>query len=264
MSTKRKASGAYTPAKKARGNTGATSKHHRCWATEESAMLGYHDNVWGRPETDTARLFESMVLQLMQCGINWRTVYNKREHFRTAFANYDLSSVAAFDAKKIQQLMDMPTGTIIRNRSKIDAVVNNARLIVAMDAAAAAADGGDGSPTFAEFLWQHCPANDRERLKVKKSESGNHMRSNFKDADYASLVDADGVHPTKTVVALSKALKARGFKYMGPTTTLSLMQAVGLVNHHGNTCFVFKRNEAELKALRAKKKKMTAKMMKKK
>ena len=66
MSTKRKASGAYTPAKKARGNTGATSKHHRCWATEESAMLGYHDNVWGRPETDTARLFESMVLQLMR------------------------------------------------------------------------------------------------------------------------------------------------------------------------------------------------------
>ena len=201
-------------------------------------MRQYHDAVWGRAETDTARLFESMVLQLMQCGVAWRVVFTKREHFRRAFENYDVAKVAAFDAEKVEALMDMPAGTIIRNRKKLNAVVNNAKLIVAMNEAAA--------PTFADFLWGYCPTNKRERLKAKNL--GTHMRTNFNARDYKGLVESDGVHPTKTVMALSGALKARGFQFMGPTTTLSFMQAVGLVNHHGKTCFAFARNEAEFKA----------------
>ena len=213
--------------------------------------------MWGRPETDTARLFESMVLQLMQCGVTWRVVFNKREHFRRAFADYDVKKVAAFSKRKVEALMAMPSGTIIRNRNKINAVVNNAKLIVAMDAEAGAGAGagagtgagaGAGTPSFADFIWGYCPTNKRERLKVKKSPSGNHMRTNFNAKDYKNLTESDGVHPTKTVMALSGALKKRGFKFMGPTTTLSFMQAVGLVNHHGKTCFAFARNEAEFKA----------------
>jgi DNA-3-methyladenine glycosylase I len=100
-------------------------------------MQPYHDSVWGRPETDECQLFRSQTLQLMQCGVSWTTVWRKRDHFERAFKSYDVNEVACFSDADINDLMAWPDGTIIRNRAKLRAVVQNARVICAMNAAAA-------------------------------------------------------------------------------------------------------------------------------
>ena len=192
------------------------------------------------------RLFESQTLQLMQCGVTWSVVWSKRDHFRRAFKNYDIAQVAAFTTKDIEDLLEWPEKTIIRNRSKIKAVVTNAKIIAKMEDSSAKGTG----PSFADLLWSFCPATDDERLKPPASVSGNHMRSEGVDAkSYAARDLSDGVHPTKTVCALSDELKKRGFGFMGPTTVLSFMQAIGVVNHHDRDCCVFERNEREVSDL---------------
>jgi len=193
----------------------------RCWSADDADMHEYHDEVWGRAETDESRLFESQTLQLMQCGVSWGTVWRKREHFRRAFKNYDVAKVAGIDAKGIDGMMAWPDGTIIRNRSKLRAVVQNAQLILSMRNAEASGSG----VSFAQLLWSHCPANDKERLKTMQSVSGSHMRSEQVDSSSYETRDAsDGVHPSKSVCALSRELKRCGFGFMGPTTVLSFMQ----------------------------------------
>jgi DNA-3-methyladenine glycosylase I len=194
---------------------------NRCWASDDNLLQEYHDNSWGRPETDESRLFESQTLQLMQCGVSWTTVWRKRENFRRAFKNYDVAKVAGFTEKHVDDLLALPPGTIIRNRSKIRAVVENARLILSfrMDAASCSCQ------SFADFLWGYCPTNEKERLKSIESVSGSHMRSARVDpSSYETRDASDGVHPSKTVCALSRELKRRGFGFMGPTTVLSFMQ----------------------------------------
>ena len=220
------------------------SDNKRCWSTESPNMHSYHDETWGRPEVDAVRLFESQTLQLMQCGVSWSTVWSKRDFFRSAFKNYDIHQVAKFTAKDVEGLMEWPDKTIIRNRSKINAVVKNAKLIAAIENSAANGAG----PSFAELLWNFCPQQNEERLKPIASVSGNHMRSEMVDKKtYATRLVSDGVHPTKTVCALSHELKnIRGFAFMGPTTVLSFMQAIGLMNHHGRDCIAFERNEREV------------------
>jgi DNA-3-methyladenine glycosylase I len=150
-------------------------------------MQPYHDSVWGRPETDESRLFRSQTLQLMQCGVSWTTVWRKRDHFERAFKSYDVDKVARFSDADISELMSWPDGTIIRNRAKLRAVVQNARIICAMRAEAAsgiparyfgqristnAAFVTGAGPSFAALLWSFCPANARERLKSIDSVSG--------------------------------------------------------------------------------------------
>lgn len=218
----------------------------RCWSTDDPDMQPYHDSVWGRPETNEFRLFQSQTLQLMQCGVSWTTVWRKRHHFERAFKFYDVNEVARFSDEDINDLMMWPDGTIIRNRSKLRAVVQNARIICAMRAEA---DAGSG-PSFADLLWNFCPANSRERLKTIDSVSGSHMRSDkVPSSSYETRDSSDGVHPSASVCALSKELKKRGFGFMAPTTVLSFMQAVGLMNHHSSSCCAFQRNEREVEAL---------------
>ena len=196
-------------------------------------MSDYHDNEWGRPTIDRDALFESMTLQLFQCGLTWKCIFNKRDGFRRAFANFDARSVAEFDETRIEKLL---TDTrIVRNRAKIMAVVNNARRIVEMES--------EKRDSFVDFVWSFSPSHPDERLRVDRTPSGTHMRTDMKDRNYAKRVRSDGAHPTRTCVEMSKALKARGFKFMGPTVVLSFMQAVGLMNHHDKSCHVFERNE---------------------
>jgi DNA-3-methyladenine glycosylase I len=175
----------------------------------DSDMQQYHDDTWGRPETDESRLFESQTLQLMQCGLSCReTAWRQREHFRRAFKNYDVVKVASFDAEDIEDLMASPDGSIIRNRPKLRAVVRNARLIVSM-----ARDSASGSGvSFAELLWSHCPDDDKERFAC---------------------------YPSKSVYALSRELKRCGFGFMGACTVLSFMQVCHRVGESCQFVFVF-------------------------
>lgn len=223
------------------GDDGGDGRKKRCWGTRAEEMRRYHDEEWGRPTCCRRDIFESMTLQIFQCGLTWKCVFQKRRAFRRAFRDYDLRRIAGFDEKDVEALC--ADSSIIRNRSKIRAIVNNARVVLSMDE-----DGGRGA--FVRFLWDFLPADRLERLRVDPSPSGTHMRSDFKDSGYASRTRSDGVHPTKTCVALSKALKKKGFKFMGNTVTLSFMQAIGLMNHHERDCFVFQRNEALLSSLR--------------
>jgi DNA-3-methyladenine glycosylase I len=155
-------------------------------------MRPYHDSVWGRPETDESRLFQSQTLQLMQCGVSWTTVWRKRHHFEHAFKSYDVDEVARFSDADVNDLMGWPDGTIIRNRAKLRAVVLNARIICAMRAEAAsgnpvrffggrmcstnAASGAGAGPSFAALLWSFCPDSACERLKSIDSVSGRYWR----------------------------------------------------------------------------------------
>ena len=169
-------------------------------------------------------------LQIFQCGLTWKCVFNKRDGFRKAFNDFDIERVAKFNSKTLERLASDPA--IIRNRAKIKATIENAKLILKI-----------GKTEFLKFLWQFVPTDLNERHRVDMSPSGNHMRTDFKDKNYANRTRSDGAHPTKTCVELSKALKKKGFKFMGPTVTLSFMQAIGLMNHHAKDCCVFQRNE---------------------
>ena len=121
----------------------------RCWSSDDPDMQPYHDGVWGRPETDESRLFQSQTLQLMQCGVSWATVWRKRQHFERAFKSYNVDAVARFSDGDINDLMAWPDGTIIRNRSKLRAVVQNARVICGMRAEAASGASLAALPSLA-------------------------------------------------------------------------------------------------------------------
>lgn len=217
----------------------------RCWGTSNERMKRYHDEEWANTEyhfdkNHFERLFESMTLQIFQCGLTWKCVFNKRDGFREAFQHFHIERVAKFDEKTIECLTS--DTSIIRNRAKIKATIENAKLILTM-----------GKQAFSRLLWTHAPDNLNERHRVDISPSGNHMRTDFKDKNYANRTRSDGAHPTKSCVELSKALKRKGFKFMGPTVTLSFMQAIGLMNHHTKDCFVFERNEHAFYSSRASK-----------
>lgn len=175
----------------------------RCdWAQSHPLLAAYHDTEWGVPETDPRALWEKLMLDGFQAGLSWLTILKKREAFRRAFAGFDPVRVARFDAADIDRLLADPG--IVRSRSKIEAVIGNARAYVEMQA-----DGED----FAEFVWS------------------------FVDH---RVQHGDGRHvPTESnrSRALARALKARGFKYVGPTIVYAWMQAVGMVNDHAIECF---------------------------
>jgi DNA-3-methyladenine glycosylase I len=174
----------------------------RCqWSLATQEYRDYRDNEWGFPVTDDVRLFEKICLEGFQSGLSWLTILNKRESFRKAFAGFDYHKVAKFDDTDIQRLLS--NEGIIRHRGKIEATINNAkRAIELMEEAG----------TLAAFFWQYEPANAQEVKPV--------------------------VATTEESIALSKALKKRGWKFVGPTTAYAFMQAMGLVNDHAANCFV--------------------------
>jgi len=180
-----------------------TSSHPRCgWAENDPLMRAYHDEEWGVPERDSRALWEKLMLDGFQAGLAWITVLRKRKAFRTGFAGFDPEAVARFGEADIARLLG--DAGIIRSRAKIEATIGGARAFLAMR---------DAGEDFSAFCWSF--------------------------TDGVSLV-GDGHHlPAKTPLSetVSKALKARGFKFVGPTIVYAWMQATGIVNDHAAACF---------------------------
>jgi DNA-3-methyladenine glycosylase I len=182
----------------------------RCrWGASTPDYTLYHDQEWGRPVRDDRGIYERMVLEGFQSGLSWLTILRKRERFREAFANFEIELVARFGERDVARLLDDPG--IVRHRGKIEAAIANAR-------AAAAMDG-----SLAELVWSFAPPRRRRAPR--------------------GLEDLPALTPEST--ALSKELKRRGFRFVGPTTAYATMQACGLVNDHVAGCWV----RAEVEAL---------------
>ncbi len=179
----------------------------RCaWAaTSNPLYLAYHDEEWGVPLHDDGRLFEMLILEGMQAGLSWSTILNKRANFRLAFAGFDATKIAAYDASDVAALLANPG--IVRNRLKIAAAIHNAQAFLALQ-------GEFGS--FDAYIWQFV--------------SGQPVRNAWQD-----LRDL----PTHTPIsdAMSKDLQRRGFKFVGSTICYAFMQATGMVNDHVVSCF---------------------------
>lgn len=168
------------------------------WAEKTKVMQEYYDHYWGLPVHDDRQLFEMLSLELFQAGLTWQTIWQRRSAFLTAFANFDIDTVAAFSEHDINRLCQ--DQRIIRNRRKIMAVINNAQVILQIRQA---------GETFDEYIWQfvdHQP----QRLQLKPTD----------------LLPAQ----TAESQAMAKQLKKDGFKFVGPTIVYSFMTAVGLVN----------------------------------
>ena len=172
----------------------------RChWCLSTPLYVHYHDHEWGFPVGDDQRLFEKLSLEGFQAGLSWYTILAKREHFRRAFAQFDFHQVARFTPADVERLVG--DAGIVRHRGKIEAVIHNAQRALEMVAA-------EGS--LAAFFWRYAPD--------------------------APSTGRDIPAQTAQSLALSKALKKRGWKFVGPTTMYALMQAMGMVNDHAPGC----------------------------
>ncbi|MDP6969237.1 MAG: DNA-3-methyladenine glycosylase I [Gammaproteobacteria bacterium] len=180
----------------------------RCgWVTSDPVYIDYHDQEWGCPVHDDRRLFEQLVLEGAQAGLSWLTILKRRHHYRRVFCDYDLARIAAFSAADIE--VAMQDKGIIRNRRKIESVVNNAACCQRIQA-----EFG----SFDAYLWAFV--------------DGKPIRNQF-------LSHAD--IPTQTVIseALAKDLKQWGCKFVGPVGMYAFMQAVGMVNDHLVSCHCY-------------------------
>ena len=186
----------------------------RCFWVDGSALYdAYHDDEWGRPVTDDIRLFEKISLEGFQAGLSWITILRKRERFRAVFDGFDFHKVAAYAERDVQRLL--ADAGIVRHRGKIEAVVHNAARAIELQR-----EFG----SLSRYFWQY-EVDTRERPNKLTAEV---LRG------YATAPES---------VALSKDLKRRGWKFVGPTTMYAFMQAMGLVNDHQHDCFA--RSEVE-------------------
>jgi len=177
----------------------------RCaWARSE-LMIRYHDEEWGVPAHDDATLFEFLLLEGAQAGLSWETILNKRENYRAAFDGFDASKVARYDRRKVGQLLKNPG--IVRNRLKIASALRNAQALLQVR---------EEFGSFDRYIWQFVAG--RPRVNSWKS----------LDRVPARTAESD---------AMSKALKKRGFSFVGSTICYAFMQAVGMVNDHVVECF---------------------------
>jgi DNA-3-methyladenine glycosylase I len=176
----------------------------RCaWAGSDPLYVAYHDQEWGTPLHDDRALFEMLVLEGFQAGLSWITILRKREHFRKVFDGFDAGKIARYSQKRKNALLADPG--IVRNRLKVDAAVLNARAYLDLSE----------KQSLAAFLWDFV--------------DGVPVQNGFK-----SLSDVPGSTPVSK--AISKELKARGFRFVGPTTVYAMMQSAGMVNDHLTSC----------------------------
>jgi DNA-3-methyladenine glycosylase I len=177
----------------------------RCWwGVSAPDYLLYHDGEWGRPVVDDQGIYERLTLEAFQSGLSWLTILRKRESFRTAFAGFDPRRVALFGAADRARLL--ADAGIVRNAAKIDAAIANAAATAAME---------DAGESLAELVWSHAPSPPRR-------------------APGPGEVAAE----TAESRTLAKELKRRGFRFVGPTTVYSTMQACGVVNDHLDGCCI--------------------------
>lgn len=192
----------------------AAVRLQRCFWTDGSELYdAYHDDEWGRPVTDDIRLFEKISLEGFQAGLSWITILRKRERFRAVFDGFDFHKVAAYAERDVQRLL--ADAGIVRHRGKIEAVIHNAARAIELQR-----EFG----SLSRYFWQY-EVDTRERPNKLTAEV---LRG------YTTAPES---------VALSKDLKRRGWKFVGPTTMYAFMQAMGLVNDHQHDCFA--RSEVE-------------------
>ena len=175
----------------------------RCrWCGAAPEFLDYHDTEWGFPVDDDHRLFEKLSLEGFQSGLSWRTILAKRENFRAAFHDFDFNKIARFTQRDTNRLLK--DEGIVRHRGKIEAVINNAKR---------AQELVKQEGSLAAYIWQYEP-------------------------DKKQLAKPQTVSTSAESIALSKALKKLGWKFVGPTTVYAFMQAMGLINDHVEGCVI--------------------------
>jgi DNA-3-methyladenine glycosylase I len=181
----------------------------RCWWPGDDAQyIEYHDSEWGRPVSSDTQLFENLCLEGYQSGWSWRTILRTRDNFRNAFKDFDMEAVAKFGQRDIERLMN--DAGIVRHRGKIEATINNAQRALELQANVGA---------LSQYIWSYAPSEAFGRDGTPAHDSGLATTS-----------------PSAT--ALSKDLKRRGWKFVGPTTVYSFMQSMGLINDHLDGCHV--------------------------
>lgn len=182
---------------------------YRCpWCGDDALYVAYHDEEWGVPSRDDKHLFEMLCLEGQQAGLAWITVLRKRENYRRAFHRFDPKKVARMGEADLDRLMQ--DAGLIRHRGKLSAIIDNASAFVSLQQEAG---------SFAAWLW----------AQVGQRPIDGRL------ADYR-----DGPASTELSAQLSKALKQRGFRFVGPTTIYAFLQAVGVVNDHETTCFRYR------------------------
>ena len=179
----------------------------RCgWSVGSPDYVAYHDREWGIPVHDDRRLFEKLCLEGFQAGLSWLTILRKREGFRAAFANFEPAAVARFGARDVTRLLG--DAAIVRHRGKIEAAIHNAGRCLALI---------DECGSLDRYVWQYQPpARERPRR--------------------LTWAAAKALTTTPTSIAMSKDLKRRGWRFVGPTTVYAFMQAMGLVDDHLDGC----------------------------
>ncbi len=179
----------------------------RCsWAEGcEDIYVDYHDNEWGVPLHDDTRLFELLILEGFQAGLSWITILKKRENFRRAFEDFDPEKIASYDRKKIDSLLS--NSGIIRNRSKIEASIQNAKSFIRVK---------EEFGSFDRYIWRFVGG----RTRINSWREWKEIPTTSRESN-----------------SMSMDMKSRGFKYVGPTICYSFMQAAGLVNDHEVECF---------------------------
>jgi DNA-3-methyladenine glycosylase I len=178
----------------------------RCdWAEQHPLLIDYHDNEWGIPKYDDQELFEMLCLESAQAGLSWLTILKKRENYRKAFDDFDIQKVAQYDTNDIQSLLS--NSGIIRNKLKINAFIKNAQCLQVIQ---------QESKSFADYIWSYV---DHQPIK------------NY----FEKIEDV----PAKSSLSekISKDLKKRGFKFVGPVICYSFMQSIGMIDDHLMKCF---------------------------
>jgi DNA-3-methyladenine glycosylase I len=175
------------------------------WAITNTLLEKYHDKEWGTPVHNDQLLFEHFILDSFQAGLSWSTILNKRENFRLAFDDFNIEKVAAYDEKKIETLLT--NQGIIRNRMKIEAAVNNARMVLELQ---------NEFGSFDHYIWKFV---NYQTLQNK----------------WGNMQDIPATSPESDKMSIE--LKKRGFKFTGSTICYAFMQAVGMVNDHILSCF---------------------------
>lgn len=180
--------------------TGPDGKPRCIWCEQLPEMIEYHDAEWGFPIDDDQHLFEKLCLESFQCGLSWRTILAKREHFRAAFHDFDFNKVARFTERDVSRLLE--NAGIVRHRGKIEAVINNAQRALELI---------EREGSLATYIWRYEPEKHPDFIPQTATTS-------------------------PESVALSKDLKKRGWKFVGPTTAYAFMQSMGLINDHAQDC----------------------------
>lgn len=178
------------------------------WPQNDEQMLAYHDTEWGTPVHDDKKHFEFLVLDCFQAGLSWKTILHRRKHFKKAFANFDVKKVSRFGEEQVKALM-LNEG-IIRNKLKITGTIKNANAFIAIQ---------KEFGSFDQYIWQFTEG----KTIVTKVKNSSEIRATSPESD-----------------AMSKALKKRGFTFVGSTICYAYMQAAGMINDHLVTCLRYK------------------------